>query len=495
MDTLFNGHGIQLEDLKDIKFPVRHPLTLAEGRRHWTGKCWRIDSRAKLWETYHHQRQQHQQQAAQPSQVPPTQDWLRTVEAAAEDSNQWGTWLDSQKLFDATSVPADGSLDEGRLAIVVSSPVFLTGLNKLEDGPTALRYSAVQPDCLLLIAQRLFIHQTYISLLEEGSPCALRIDSTVQGRPCQVYLLRTSNAVRRQSAIAVTYFPPAEVQMPNGDTVTVGARTNAVISGYDAADLSEFTSNLKRLNHFPSAPSRLVVSFLEIEKERRFHQVRNTVREMQTVLHELAREPVTEAPSARRKLNQTVNLYFVVHHLRTDGLVSWRDQLKMLRDQLVSGADKDMAMYLEQQVYRYDHRIGRCDMVLQGVSLAYQMETTQLSRKDTEIAIGDGKTMKAIAVLTMVFLPGTFIATMLAVPQIEKALDDYGSFGDAKWLWYVVLALPVTFFALLAYAAWEYLYKRKYLKSQFGAESHEKEDDMEMMSDLESNRSSLSLSP
>ena len=40
-------------------------------------------------------------------------------------------------------------------------------------------------------------------------------------------------------------------------------------------------------------------------------------------------------------------------------------------------------------------------------------ETTQLSRQDTEIAIGDGKTMKAIAVLTMVFLPGTFIAVSL----------------------------------------------------------------------------------
>jgi len=215
--------------------------------------------------------------------------------------------------------------------------------------------------------------------------------------------------MRRQSAIAVTHFPSVQTQI-NGTTVTIGARTNALISGYDETDLSDFKANLKRLNHFPSAPSRLVVSFLEVEKERRFHQVRKTVREMQTVLHEVSQEPVTEAPSARRKLNQTVNLYFVVHHLRTDGLVAWRDQLKLLRDQLTVVTDKDMAMYLEQQVSRYDHRIGRCDMVLQGASLAYQMETTQLSRKDTEIAIGDGKTMKAIAVLTMVFLPGTFIA-------------------------------------------------------------------------------------
>jgi hypothetical protein len=37
-------------------------------------------------------------------------------------------------------------------------------------------------------------------------------------------------------------------------------------------------------------------------------------------------------------------------------------------------------------------------------------EITHLSRKDDEIAIGDGKTMKAIAAITMIFLPGTFIA-------------------------------------------------------------------------------------
>jgi hypothetical protein len=72
--------------------------------------------------------------------------------------------------------------------------------------------------------------------------------------------------------------------------------------------------------------------------------------------------------------------------------------------------------------------------------------------------------------------------TMLAVPQIEDALkgENDGSFGTAKWLWYIVLAIPVTVFALLAYAAWEYGYKRKYLKCLFGATGKAKEDDIEM---------------
>jgi heme/copper-type cytochrome/quinol oxidase subunit 2 len=73
---------------------------------------------------------------------------------------------------------------------------------------------------------------------------------------------------------------------------------------------------------------------------------------------------------------------------------------------------------------------------------------------------------------------------MLAVPQIEEALKDGNddSFGHSKWLWYVVLAIPVTIFALLAYISWEYWYKRKYIKSLFGEAGNGKGDDIELAS-------------
>jgi hypothetical protein len=290
----------------------------------------------------------------------------------------------------------------------VSSRVSLTGFgNKVEDGNSALRYSPIQRDCFLAITQKLGIHRMYLSLLEEGSPCAVIFESSFKGRPCQgkppfpcststclttdplVYLLRTSNAMTRQSAIAVTHFPRLQVQTQNGATITIGARTNAFISGYADADYKDLVACLRRFDHFPFAPSRLLISFLEIEKEKRFRQVREQVVEMQTLIHEIGREPVTETPSMRRKLNKTVELYFVVHTLRTNGLVAWRDQLRMLRDRLLVGAgggsgtatveDVTMATYLEQLAARYEHRIGRCEMVLQGASLAYQMASSSPS--------------------------------------------------------------------------------------------------------------------
>ncbi|KAK0717787.1 hypothetical protein B0T26DRAFT_751809 [Lasiosphaeria miniovina] len=70
---------------------------------------------------------------------------------------------------------------------------------------------------------------------------------------------------------------------------------------------------------------------------------------------------------------------------------------------------------------------------------------------DTSIALRDGKQMKAIAVLTMIFLPGTFVATLLAVPQLS-GLGTTGNFPS--WSWYLILFLPLTALVLLAYFLW-----------------------------------------
>jgi len=49
MEQLCNGHEVQPDDLGVVKFSVASPLTAANKRKHWTGKCRRIDSRSALW--------------------------------------------------------------------------------------------------------------------------------------------------------------------------------------------------------------------------------------------------------------------------------------------------------------------------------------------------------------------------------------------------------------------------------------------------------------
>ncbi|KAK1830136.1 hypothetical protein QBC39DRAFT_331863 [Podospora conica] len=503
MYSIWNGHEVQPRDIERLKFSVE-TLTPSNKRQHWVGKWWRIDGRSSALSQQQQQQQQQQQPPVQQQQqqppaqqtaaipqspqtpprkhsIPAAEGWLNVVDATEEGRSvdEWDPWVEDQKVLSPTSPlvlqnsPPD-SIKANRLSMVISSEVTLTGLNnKPQDGPVALRYISLSKDRFLATVQALAIHRAYLELIHEGSPTAIIIKSTVHNRPCEVYLLRTSNAIDRQSAMAITHFPPF-----NTGATTVGSHTTVLISGYDAADVAAFTKILRSCTPTTTPtlppPHALAVAFLEIEKERRFHLLRGVIREMQKTVHILGDDHNGEVqtPAKRREqLNQTVELFFAVDHLRTDGLAAWRDQLRGLLERTKAKPDAGMmGEYLGQLVARYEHRIARCEFVVQGVGLAYQMETARLSRQDTEIAIGDGKTMKAIAVMTMVFLPGTFIATMLAVPQIETALDgDHEkSFGDSKWLWYIVLAVPITVVTLLAYFAWEYCYKRRYLEGLLG---------------------------
>lgn len=43
---------------------------------------------------------------------------------------------------------------------------------------------------------------------------------------------------------------------------------------------------------------------------------------------------------------------------------------------------------------------------------------------------------------------------MMAVPQIEDAIDAQKVFGEAGWLWYLVLSLSFTGLVLVLYLTW-----------------------------------------
>ncbi len=98
-----------------------------------------------------------------------------------------------------------------------------------------------------------------------------------------------------------------------------------------------------------------------------------SLRGMQDAIAELAAESVTVEPYSRRNMSETVSFYFSVYSLKTNGLVPWRDQLAALRSSAAKDYEKVLETYLEQLIARYDHMIGRCDMAVQGASMAHQM--------------------------------------------------------------------------------------------------------------------------
>jgi hypothetical protein len=230
-----------------------------------------------------------------------------------------------------------------------------------------------------------------------------------------------------------------------------------------------------RLEYFPNtiwSPFTIIKAFLELERERRFDDVDDKVCAFEEIIYNYGQQPGKETRSRPRRLldrasramrgkrgsaathkvktggkaedpKELISLYLEVCHLK-NALMAWRAQLsgfaKLARVDFRPPAgeqdDIDAEEYLQRMGEEYDIKINKCEMVLQGASLTFQMvrmvptchfvqtstslslltnrhpqqETAHLSRLDTGIALRDGKQMKAIAVLTMIFLPGTFIA-------------------------------------------------------------------------------------
>jgi hypothetical protein len=69
--------------------------------------------------------------------------------------------------------------------------------------------------------------------------------------------------------------------------------------------------------------------------------------------------------------------------------------------------------------------------------------------------------MKAIALLTMVFLPATFVATLMAVP----VFDWHAVTSVPQWSIYLIFFIPMTVVVLVAYAAWNKWFEPKALQS------------------------------
>lgn len=75
--------------------------------------------------------------------------------------------------------------------------------------------------------------------------------------------------------------------------------------------------------------------------------------------------------------------------------------------------------------------------------------------------------MKAIAIMTMVLLPGTAVASFFSMDIFDWSAE-YGSQIASKWLWvYFVVAVPVTATVLIIWWFWS-KQKRRGVARQIG---------------------------
>lgn len=152
-----------------------------------------------------------------------------------------------------------------------------------------------------------------------------------------------------------------------------GCRISALILGYDRRDTSLFEDFLHQRRRSIFEPATIIMAFLEVEKEKRFGEVRRRRSGLRRILHRTSSEEViVTRPDRHKDADDNVGMYIHVSDLMVDALQTWRRQILSLETQVV-GENPRLALELRQLALQYEHRLDRCDKILQGASLAYQM--------------------------------------------------------------------------------------------------------------------------
>jgi hypothetical protein len=105
--------------------------------------------------------------------------------------------------------------------------------------------------------------------------------------------------------------------------------------------------------------------------------------------------------------------------------------------------------------------------LIQQRNEALNLELTQASHAIAEATLNDSRSMKTIAILTMVLLPGTAVASLFSMNMFDWSASDGGNIAS-KWLWiYFAVTIPLTGIILVLWWFWN----RQSLRSAAAAAS------------------------
>jgi Mg2+ and Co2+ transporter CorA len=114
----------------------------------------------------------------------------------------------------------------------------------------------------------------------------------------------------------------------------------------------------------------------------------------------------------------------------------------------------------------YDEKIRDCTMRVDGMAMA-----TQWSHGETNVEIAlatnqDSKVMRSIALVTMVFLPGTFFGTVFSMTFFNWSGDGKARISSYLWIYVVITVV----FTLMTVGLWYFLvvYRKKRSTAESG---------------------------
>ncbi|KAK1676305.1 hypothetical protein BDP55DRAFT_662258 [Colletotrichum godetiae] len=127
----------------------------------------------------------------------------------------------------------------------------------------------------------------------------------------------------------------------------------------------------------------------------------------------------------------------------------------------VRRAGAKIQMRLREIIDELGSKIRSCESLLGGMSLAAQMESNYYTRRDAKVSIiianatkRDGSQMRSISLLGMIFLPGTFLASLFSMSFFNWTPPD-GNQIISPWIaLYGVLVIVITLITVWSMRKW-----------------------------------------
>ncbi|KAF5014012.1 hypothetical protein FDECE_42 [Fusarium decemcellulare] len=308
----------------------------------------------------------------------------------------------------------------------------------------ALSWLPIQTTKFKDVSVRMHVPAIFLDMIRRPRTVFKKLTSSVKGQACEVYLLSVDSILDHFTAMSITYFPKTQ-------------QVFGLFLGYsDLEDVTGMTSRLFQNRGFIENPFVLISAFLELERKHRFRQVDNMTDGLRSKIsqgHHVVRDSHTQGPGADDR-ETFYELYNQVGVLRTQ-LTMWTAQLKKLllvcptmpvfNTLGTEGFVLSPEDYITEVKEIFEEGIMRCENVMQATSLAFQKDLAEVARKDSQVAIADAKQMKAIALLTMFFLPATAVAGFMDAPVYDWE-------GKGHYFWFITG--PLTGAVMFMYFVW-----------------------------------------
>ncbi|EJT78557.1 hypothetical protein GGTG_03657 [Gaeumannomyces tritici R3-111a-1] len=431
--------------------------------------------------------------AKRPGEVPfppvkkaPSNEWVKFIEGQRSAAKTGGAWGSNVKALTALEMPKPTAAAASEKEAAAAAAAATTLEMMATAGKTSRRGVRTLPfskATFKRVAEGMHTHGSIARVVSRADVPVFSADRVLMGggEAAWVYSCRSSHAWDFDLALSVTYFP--------GRGLTFVTVYGCYLSACD-----EILRRLDRMQSHEAVAHPLLLPgiFAELEHGRHMALVNATIAEVESRIFELnalqeeseqrrRRGAGAAAADADKKNMAKRNAWLDTTYLR-NGLVSWNAQLaKMAQhaleiDPVVDASEARLqksrettpeaeldggigiGIGIEAKIRKriqsireeYDDWTRDCTMRVDGMAMATQWAQGEVN---VEIAFDtkrDSQHMRSIALLTMVFLPGTFLASVFSMTFFDW--KEGASVSEYIWIYFVIAIL----LTLIVIGVWWY---------------------------------------